>query len=884
MRVASVQLDGFAGLEGRRDFGPGLNVVVGPNESGKSRLVAAIHYGLCGRVKKRGRGLDPVERYRPWDAKGRGFRLSLTLELESGHIVEVNQNLDEPGRSRVIDVDLGRDLTTELLVDRAPDASRLLGLERDVVARTLWVGQGDLLAVREGADAMQSMLQRAATSGALDETANAAIARLEQFKAERVGTEHASSKRPLRVARDLEAQTRRSLDELRALGSSLADERASLLKRRAELSRLEAGLEVARARETRDEAARLERLLARFDAIDDELETLEPLLMIEGPEVDGEALRRFELELRTIVETPPPHLPTTPHPESIAQELAALPLPPSGDRQPRPELERLEQARQVARATLTRHDHEQVEDAAQPAGLDAHTLRECARELSAPAPIVPESGRGDDPTGLGLLAMVSLALGLVALGLGVGLESAFTLVIGVAVVAFGGVVGVVARGRQRRSLVHEAERRAAEADLNVYRERRGKVEALLARSGFAGADAAALVDAALRYEATLDRSRARRLWLERRAELEARLVEIERQWMAALHSVGESDWEGYLESCRKRQCLDLESRRRVDLERLLETARRDHEAHESASRLWTSRLESLERAALHLGSGAISLSRDTPVPTDALSPLDARIAQLRTRERARQRQHELQEERSSLLGRDDKAALIDRLAALRPRVALTVSTSPERGISSAELERQIAVLQREVAQREAALNERLRGLPSIAELEERLDLAQREHARLRRLDRLVAVTIEQLMLARDTIHRDIAPRLSASLTAVIPCLTGGRWERARIAVDDLAVSVLRDHEWRPAHDLSCGTAEQVYLALRVILATTLAKANEPPPLILDDVLVHADGDRREELLGWLVELSQRHQIILTTHDHTLVPWARAQGARVHELP
>lgn len=884
MRVMSVQLDGFAGLEGRRELSPGLNLVVGPNEAGKSRLVAALHYGLCGRVKKRGRGADPVERHRPWDAKGRGFRLSLTLKLDNGHTLEVNQNLDEPGRSRVIDVDLGRDLTTELLVDRAPDASRLLGLDRDVVPRTLFVGQGELLAVREGADAMQSMLQRAATSGALDETANSALARLEQFKAERIGTEHASSKRPLRIARDLEAQLRRGLDELRALSSSLSEERAALVKRRAELSRIEVEIEASKVRETRDEAGRIERLLGRLEAIDDELAHLEPHLALQGPEIAVEVLGRLQLELRAIVEASPPRLSNIPHPESIERELSALPLPTQGDREPRPELERLEHARRAAHAALTGHDQEVVEEVAAPTGLDAHTLRECARELSISAPIVPELAPGEDPRGIFLLAIVAVMLGLVALGLGVGLASVLTLVVGVIVLVFGAGAVMVARGRQRRGLLRQAERRAAEADSSLHRERRAKVEAMLASSGFAGTDPKALIEAAHRHEARLDRLRVRQLWLERRADLAARLDALERELLAALRAVGESDWESYVVSCRERQRLDAESRRRGDLERLLTTSRREHAAHAAAASSWMERLVSLERWALDLGAGTLSLSRETPITKDAIAPLETRVDGLLARSRARQRRDELTSERSTLLGAEDKAALRDRLIALGPRANPTELAQADRGLSSAELGRHREALQREVAQREAALNERLRGLPSVAELEERLDLAQREHARLRRLDRIVALTLEQLRLARDTIHRDIAPRLSASLTAVIPRLTGGRWERARIAVDDLAVSVLREHEWRPAHDLSCGTAEQVYLALRVVLASTLARADESPPLILDDVLVHADQDRKEELLDWLVELSERHQIILTTHDHTLVAWAQEHGGRVHELP
>ena len=49
MRLRSLRVDGFGRLADRTfEFGPGLNVVVGRNEAGKSTLAAALVASLYG--------------------------------------------------------------------------------------------------------------------------------------------------------------------------------------------------------------------------------------------------------------------------------------------------------------------------------------------------------------------------------------------------------------------------------------------------------------------------------------------------------------------------------------------------------------------------------------------------------------------------------------------------------------------------------------------------------------------------------------------------------------------------------------------------------------------------------------------------------------------
>ena len=89
-------------------------------------------------------------------------------------------------------------------------------------------------------------------------------------------------------------------------------------------------------------------------------------------------------------------------------------------------------------------------------------------------------------------------------------------------------------------------------------------------------------------------------------------------------------------------------------------------------------------------------------------------------------------------------------------------------------------------------------------------------------------------------------------------------------------------QWRTARLLSHGTAEQLYLLLRLALARHLTEpSGESCPLILDDVVSAADTQRKRELLETLLSVSESTQVILFTHEEDVRAWAeeRLTGAQ-----
>jgi hypothetical protein len=181
----------------------------------------------------------------------------------------------------------------------------------------------------------------------------------------------------------------------------------------------------------------------------------------------------------------------------------------------------------------------------------------------------------------------------------------------------------------------------------------------------------------------------------------------------------------------------------------------------------------------------------------------------------------------------------------------------------------------------------LRGaLPDVAEAEERVEAARTELARVERLAATLDTTIGLLRAAEERVHRNIAPVLAATIEHWLPIVSGGAYVEATLDPSTLAVRVkeARTGQWRPAHLLSEGTREQIYLLLRVAMAQHLVTTGETAPLILDEVTAQSDHARKLQFLEVLHELSAERQVIVFSHDDEVCDWAeRTLGGSADRL-
>lgn len=114
-----------------------------------------------------------------------------------------------------------------------------------------------------------------------------------------------------------------------------------------------------------------------------------------------------------------------------------------------------------------------------------------------------------------------------------------------------------------------------------------------------------------------------------------------------------------------------------------------------------------------------------------------------------------------------------------------------------------------------------------------------------------------------TMQQEISRQLKKKISEIIYELTGGRY--TQVTIDENFEILLHTRETCiPIYQVSSGTVEQVYFALRMAVMDILCKEEEMP-LILDEVFAMYDEKRLERALRWL-HGNRRQVLLFTCHD------------------
>ena len=140
-------------------------------------------------------------------------------------------------------------------------------------------------------------------------------------------------------------------------------------------------------------------------------------------------------------------------------------------------------------------------------------------------------------------------------------------------------------------------------------------------------------------------------------------------------------------------------------------------------------------------------------------------------------------------------------------------------------------------------------------------------------------------------EREKQPAVIARAGELFTDVTAGRYVQLVAHEDDRAarhgIDAISAHDERvDSGSLSRGTAEQLYLCLRLGLAETHAERTVSLPFVLDDVLVNFDPGRATAVARAIVLLSRSHQVLaFTCHPHIVEVFRAADPAcTVIELP
>jgi hypothetical protein len=845
-----IAIDGFGRLVRLPpiEFAPGLTVVAGENEAGKSTLAECVIRTLFGYPNQRFN--EDLKRYRPW-APGAPFRARIAFAMDDGREFETTRDFaDDVGATT-------RTLDTQEQVDEwggnrkdGPGSSALsLSLEAYTAAAVIRAGElrhddpdgfaslsERLMSVvgaagEEGADAAVAALQRFANidiGSPQSRTTPFARARGAREKAEREREDASKTFHGLRVMIEQRAATAAEVEQL-AASARKADYAVKASRLRALQNRLksvesaqtdlmhakvkleeaergggsakrEAGASVADA-----EPAIAEREVARAEAASAAKRAAAGALQ-------AEELRASLRECQAAIALA----------EAQAAELEAASASASAanERQPvdRAELDSLE-AEDVALDLL--------ESKARRAQTDAAI----ARQQSAPSPFA---------------AAVMLIAGVLALIFGFDTQAQVWEYSG-GTVAVGGLLlllAFISTAGKRAARIRLAEDAADELSDALDRAR----DALKTHCrSFGVADVAAV------RRLFAARGDVEKLLVEKRSADQSAVTRREQQRAleAQIDSIGALQTEN--ESAQA-AAVKTDAALAARLDALGIPANPDLGARIDAYRSWR---ESLERSA----HARADYERANAALAQALGSFDVESLH-----------HEI-------------VALVEDLRDL-PDVALTLAAAvdePTARAGLADLNDRLADANTRFSELEGAFNA---SKPlDIAELEERVAACRDEEQRLGAVYRAAQRAQNLILEVKSAVHKTFLPLMNEMLGEGLSAVTGGKYVRAHMAGD---FTVRLDSSERGGtiepNELSDGTKEQVNLSLRVATAQTLA-SGERVPLILDDALAHADPQRAAAAMRWLATLGVRGiQSILFTQRPDLIALARdLDGVAVVDL-
>ena len=200
------------------------------------------------------------------------------------------------------------------------------------------------------------------------------------------------------------------------------------------------------------------------------------------------------------------------------------------------------------------------------------------------------------------------------------------------------------------------------------------------------------------------------------------------------------------------------------------------------------------------------------------------------------------------------------LDALRSALASTTREESDEALRVAEsMLGELVRLTTEQNEERGRLQERMQSLSSDEAASclrgRREELVERLRALAAEWSKLV-VARSLLVKARSKYEEERQPDVVRRAETFFESLTGGRYSKLHVTVGEQQITVLDETgRWKVPEQLSRGTREQLYLALRFGLIQSMGEEAERLPVVVDEVLVNFDLERARRAAAAVVDLS-----------------------------
>ena len=165
------------------------------------------------------------------------------------------------------------------------------------------------------------------------------------------------------------------------------------------------------------------------------------------------------------------------------------------------------------------------------------------------------------------------------------------------------------------------------------------------------------------------------------------------------------------------------------------------------------------------------------------------------------------------------------------------------------------------------------------------DLAEKEEQRrsLQAEYDAISLAAQVLETSNVSLQKRFSPALGEKSAEIFTKLTQGKYNKVLLN-KELIPSAQEKGSLLPREtfQLSQGTADQLYLAVRLAICDLVLPQEKKAPLVLDDALITFDDGRMEAALTYLVQLARERQILLFTCQHRETAFLRkANASHIH---
>ena len=153
-------------------------------------------------------------------------------------------------------------------------------------------------------------------------------------------------------------------------------------------------------------------------------------------------------------------------------------------------------------------------------------------------------------------------------------------------------------------------------------------------------------------------------------------------------------------------------------------------------------------------------------------------------------------------------------------------------------------------------------LDNLSKIEEELVNDKEKMLTLQKNNLSFVLAKQVLENAYINMKNSVTPKFTEELSKNISNITNGKYNNIRFNDEEGLIVEIENGDYIPASKLSVGTIDQLYLSLRLSMIEDLSE--ETMPIILDETFAYFDDERLENVLKYINDKFENHQVILLT--------------------